>query len=178
MADGDYWGSIYQSPVDDAEAALQNRHRRAERRRRAVPELFRHAEDHPKTTWTSSPSRCSDPSQGARGGQGCPAFFWHFSTHNRRGRHGACCRTVLYRDRGCAGHRPRNRRGAFWTKARMSVFADINAAKVQEVADANAARAAATGRKGRLTCRRGCDRPRPGPRHDCAYRGPLLAVWM
>jgi ribose transport system substrate-binding protein len=47
MERGEYWGSIYQSPVDDAEAALQTAHRRAERRGRSVPELLRHAEDHP-----------------------------------------------------------------------------------------------------------------------------------
>jgi NADH:ubiquinone oxidoreductase subunit len=29
MERGEYWGSIYQSPVDDAEAALADRHRRA-----------------------------------------------------------------------------------------------------------------------------------------------------
>jgi ribose transport system substrate-binding protein len=47
MERGEYWGSIYQSPVDDAEAALETAIDVLEGRGRAVPQLLRHAEDHP-----------------------------------------------------------------------------------------------------------------------------------
>ena len=43
---GDYWGSIYQSPVDDAEAALQTAIDVLNGEDVPVPELLRHAEDH------------------------------------------------------------------------------------------------------------------------------------
>jgi ribose transport system substrate-binding protein len=47
MEKGEYWGSIYQSPVDDAKAGAENRNRCAGWKGSAVPQLLRHAEDHP-----------------------------------------------------------------------------------------------------------------------------------
>jgi ribose transport system substrate-binding protein len=47
MEKGEYWGSIYQSPVDDAKAALKTAIDVLDGRGSAVPQLLRHAEDHP-----------------------------------------------------------------------------------------------------------------------------------
>jgi hypothetical protein len=61
MEKGEYWGSIYQSPVDDAKAALKTAIDVLDGEGSAVPQLLRHAEDHPGQHVRISPSRCSEP---------------------------------------------------------------------------------------------------------------------
>jgi ABC-type sugar transport system substrate-binding protein len=59
MEKGEYWGSIYQSPVDDAKAALKTAIDVLDGRkcRSSTTSTRRRS---PRTTWTISPSRSSE----------------------------------------------------------------------------------------------------------------------
>ena len=136
MAAGEYWGSIYQSPVDDAEAASENGDRHAGRCGSSVPELLRYAEDHPGQHGRLHQACILSP-ESLVGGQVPLAPV--SEPRSRGGRHGPCHGTFLHCDGGRARHRSRHWRGACWMKAPMSVLLTSTATRWREVAAANRA---------------------------------------
>jgi ribose transport system substrate-binding protein len=82
MGRGEYWGSIYQSPVDDAK--LRCRPPSTSSMARTFPSSTTSTRRRsPRTTWTSSPSLCSDDPP-VRCGATCSALYFCISRKNRR----------------------------------------------------------------------------------------------
>jgi hypothetical protein len=139
MEAGEYWGSIYQSPVDDAKAALQT----------AIDVLD--GKDVPFLNYFDTPKITQDNMSefhqagllslveflSGRGERRVPSFLLSL-TCDRGGEHGPVVWALLHCHRSRARNWPSHRRGAPGEGADVC-FADIDGDKVAEVAASNLA---------------------------------------